>query len=196
MRLMNELPQILGNADIMHYAQAMPGIQTNSEYRSGINIQGCEASHNYISIYGVPLYNVNHLLGFFSTFHPDHFEAFSLRKEPARAADPNRLGGTLSMQPHAAAGDSLSGRLAVGLMSSQGNLRLPLGPRTGLLLSARLCYMNLLYGSFLRGEHSQMRYDFNDFGIFGRYSVTPFFDDSKTSFDGTPFAVGFVLKLD
>ena len=41
MRLMNELPQILSNADIMHYAQAMPGIQTNSEYRSGINIQGC-----------------------------------------------------------------------------------------------------------------------------------------------------------
>lgn len=157
------MPQILGNADPLHYARFLPGVQTNNEYAAGMHIHGSESSHNRMDIAGTPLYNVNHLLGFFSTFHPDHFEAFSLRKEPARAADPNRLGGTLSMQPHAAAGDSLSGRLTVGLMSSQGNLRLPLGPRMGLLLSARLCYMNLLYGSYLRGEHSQMRYDFNDF---------------------------------
>ena len=40
------------------------------------------------------------------------------------------------------------------------------------------------------------RYDFDDFGIFGRYAVTPFFDDSKTSFEGTPFAVGIVFNFD
>lgn len=40
------------------------------------------------------------------------------------------------------------------------------------------------------------RYDFDDFGIFGRYAVTPFFDESKTSFEGTPFAVGIVFNFD
>lgn len=40
------------------------------------------------------------------------------------------------------------------------------------------------------------RYDFGDFGIFGRYSMTSFFDDKQTKFDGTPFAFGFILRLD
>lgn len=37
------------------------------------------------------------------------------------------------------------------------------------------------------------RYDFEGFGIFGRYSLTPFFDDSKTAFEGTPFAFGIIF---
>lgn len=156
------LPQILGNADPLHYAHFLSGVQTNNEYEAGMHIHGSESSHNQMDIAGTPLYNVNHLLGLFSTFHPDHFAAFTLRREPAFAADPNRLGGTLSMEPRQAAGDSVGGHLSVGLMSSQGSLRLPLSPRAGLIVSGRLCYLNLLYGSFLRSATSQIRYGFND----------------------------------
>ena len=69
MRMMNDMPKILGNADPMHYAQMLPGVQTNNEYNGGIHVQGSENEHNELSIAGVPLYNVNHLLGFFSTPH-------------------------------------------------------------------------------------------------------------------------------
>ena len=65
MRMMNDMPKILGNADPMHYAQMLPGVQTNNEYNGGIHVQGSENEHNELSIAGVPLYNVNHLLGFF-----------------------------------------------------------------------------------------------------------------------------------
>ena len=34
----------------MHYAQMLPGIQTNNEMKSGINIQGCDNSHNMLSM--------------------------------------------------------------------------------------------------------------------------------------------------
>ena len=63
-----ELPQIMSNSDPIHYAQMLPGIQTNSEYKSGLHVEGCDNLHNIVSLEGVPLYNVNHLLGFFSTF--------------------------------------------------------------------------------------------------------------------------------
>ena len=66
---MSLLPQVLGNAEPVRYAQMLPGIQTNSEFRSGINIEGCDNQHNTLSIGGVPIYNVNHLLGFFSVFN-------------------------------------------------------------------------------------------------------------------------------
>ena len=39
MQMMDFLPKIMGNADPMHYAQMLPGIQTNNEMKSGINIQ-------------------------------------------------------------------------------------------------------------------------------------------------------------
>ena len=50
MGLMNDLPHILGNADPMHYAQLMPGIQTASEYDAGLYIEGCDNQHNHVGI--------------------------------------------------------------------------------------------------------------------------------------------------
>ena len=171
MRLMNELPQILGNADIMHYAQAMPGIQTNSEYRSGINIQGCEASHNYISIYGVPLYNVNHLLGFFSAFNPSHFSTTEISKAPATAARAGRIGGTLNLTPNLESTDSINGELTVGLISSQGTLRAPIGKKAVLAVSLRAAYMNLLYGKWLDTGDGQIKYSFFDSNASLKYDI-------------------------
>lgn len=171
MRLMNELPQILGNADIMHYAQAMPGIQTNSEYRSGINIQGCEASHNYISIYGVPLYNVNHLLGFFSAFNPSHFSTTEISKAPATAARAGRIGGTLNLTPNFEITDSINGELTVGLISSQGTLRAPIGKKAVLAVSLRAAYMNLLYGKWLDTGDGQIKYSFFDSNASLKYDI-------------------------
>mgnify|MGYP006333674785 CR=1 FL=1 len=55
MDMMHGLPKILGNADPMRYTQLLPGIQTCSEYDSGIHIQGCDNSHNFVGIEGVPV---------------------------------------------------------------------------------------------------------------------------------------------
>ena len=69
MQMMADLPKILGNADPMHYTQLLPGVQTSSEYDAGMHVQGCESQHNMVTISGVPLYNVSHMLGFFSVFN-------------------------------------------------------------------------------------------------------------------------------
>lgn len=162
MKAMNDLPKILGNADPIHYTQMLPGVQTNGEYKGGINIQGCENSHNYLSIGGVPIYNVNHLLGFFSSFNASHFSTLSLQKSMSAASTPNRLGGMVSMDPAMEPLDSLSGEYAVGLMSSQGTLRVPITQRTSLILSLRDSYMNLLYGHWLNQDGNCLKYSFYD----------------------------------
>ncbi len=159
---MSELPQILGNADPMHYAQLLPGVQTNNEFRSGIHIQGCENSHHFISVEGVPIYNVQHLLGFFSSFNAPHYSSMLLSKTPASAGAANRLGGELTMELPAEGADSLRGEVAVGAISSQGTLRLPLGRRTSLGVSLRVSYMNLLYSRWLEADGNQIRYSFYD----------------------------------
>ena len=86
MSLMDEMPHILGNADPLHYAQLLPGVQTNSEYDAGLHIQGCDNSHNYVSLGGAPVYNAAHLLGFFSIFNAGHFTEMSLQKSAVSAS--------------------------------------------------------------------------------------------------------------
>lgn len=172
MSLMDEMPHILGNADPLHYAQLLPGVQTNSEYDAGLHIQGCDNSHNYVSLGGAPVYNAAHLLGFFSIFNAGHFTEMSLQKSPVSASFPNRLGGRVDMLTPTwlAAEDSLSvgavhGELSVGPMSSQGTLRLPIGKRSLLLLSARSAYLNLLYSKWLEVDGDEVKYDFSDYNL-------------------------------
>lgn len=172
MSLMDEMPHILGNADPLHYAQLLPGVQTNSEYDAGLHIQGCDNSHNYVSLGGAPVYNAAHLLGFFSIFNAGHFTEMSLQKSPVSASFPNRLGGRVDMLTPTwlAAEDSLwmggvHGELSVGPMSSQGTLRLPIGKRSLLLLSARAAYLNLLYSKWLEVDGDEVKYDFSDYNL-------------------------------
>lgn len=165
MQVMDELPKILGNADPIHYAQMLPGIQTNSEYRSGINIQGCDNSHSLLSIGNVPIYNVNHLLGFFSTFNASHYPSLTLYKNPVFAKSSNRLGGELNMDLPLEQPDSLNGELALGLISSQGTIRLPLGERTSLTVSLRASYLNFLYSRWLKVDEQQLKYSFYDSNV-------------------------------
>lgn len=172
MSLMDEMPHILGNADPLHYAQLLPGVQTNSEYDAGLHIQSCDNSHNYVSLGGAPVYNAAHLLGFFSIFNAGHFTEMSLQKSPVSASFPNRLGGRVDMLTPTwlAAEDSLSvgavhGELSVGPMSSQGTLRLPVGKRSLLLLSARAAYLNLLYSKWLEVDGDEVKYDFSDYNL-------------------------------
>lgn len=162
MNSMSLLPQVLGNADPIHYAQMLPGIQTNSEYRSGINIEGCDNGHNAIFIDGVPVYNVNHLLGFFSTFSPTHFPSMSLAKGVVSASSPNRLGGQLEMLNNKEVQDSTSGVISIGLISSQGTIRLPINHRTSITASLRGSYINMLYSKWLEDEGQQLKYSFYD----------------------------------
>ena len=159
---MRLLPQILGNADPIHYAQTLPGIQTNSEYRSGINLEGCDNQHNQLSVNGVPLYNVNHLLGFFSSFNVSHFLSMTLIKGVTSADSPNRLGGRLDMSVNTVITDTVSGNISMGLIASQGTVRMPLSKNTGMSVSLRKSYINLLYGKWLKADEQQLKYAFYD----------------------------------
>lgn len=188
MSLMDEMPHILGNADPLHYAQLLPGVQTNSEYDAGLHIQGCDNSHNYVSLGGAPIYNAAHLLGFFSIFNAGHFTEMSLQKSPVSASFPNRLGGRVDMLTPTwlAAEDSLwtgavHGELSVGPMSSQGTLRLPVGKRSLLLLSARAAYLNLLYSKWLEVDGDEVKYDFSDYNL---SYITQLDDANVLKFEG------------
>ena len=80
------LPVLLGERDIIKTAQLLPGIQSGSEGSSGIYVRGGGPDQNLILLDGVPIYNANHLFGFFSVFNADAINQVKLVKGgfPAR----------------------------------------------------------------------------------------------------------------
>ena len=162
MRALETLPRFLGNADPVHYARMLPGVQTNSEIDAGLHIQGSDNTHNLLTIQGVPVYNASHLLGIFSVFNASHYESLTLKRGANQASDPSRLGGTLTMNLPTAIPDSIRGEASLGLLSSQGTLLIPTGKRSGLILSGRGSYINLLYSRWLTLDDMSLRYAFGD----------------------------------
>lgn len=159
---MKKLPNLLGNVDPIRYAQMLPSIQTNNEFSTGLHIQGCDNQHNVVSISDVPIYNINHLLGFFSSFISSHYLVMDIDKSPSSVRMGNRLGGELALSLPDSIPQTVNGEISVGLISSQGTIRLPAGRNTAITLSLRASYMNLLYGHWLRSDDHQLRYSFYD----------------------------------
>lgn len=159
MERLSSMPRILGSADPLRSASFTSGVQTSSEYDSGVHIRGCDNAHNDININGVPVYGAAHLFGFFSIFNPTHYKSMELS---VTKSDADRLGGSLGMRLHDKIPEKVGGDFAVGIMSSQGTLRLPLGKKNALTISGRGSYMNLIYKKFMRFDDSQVRYGFGD----------------------------------
>lgn len=198
MGLMQNMPKILGNTDPLHFVKLLPGVQTNSEHDSGIHIQGCDAAHNDISVAGVPLFGVNHMLGLFSIFNPEHYSQMNF----SHSSSSNRLGGMLSMQLPDTLKERVTGSVSVGIMSSQGTVGLKIRDRSHLRVSARRSYLNLLYGRWLTLNESRIKYGFGDYNITyiwdsgngDRIWVDGYFGRDKAGMDEKSYDMGVGLQ--
>ena len=165
--MIQSLPKILGNTDPLSFIRNLPGVQTSSEYDSGIHIQGCDNSHNDISLGGVPVFGATHLFGLFSIFNPSHYPKMEFRSSSGLS---NRLGGMLNMELPDTLTENFSGDVNVGIMSAQGTLGIRIGRHSHLRISARNSYMNLLYKRWLKISGSPIRYRFGDYNLTWTYS--------------------------
>jgi hypothetical protein len=66
------IPVLLGEQDVLKTIQLMPGISQASEGSTGFFVRGGDADQNLILLDEAPVFNVSHLLGFFSFLIPMH----------------------------------------------------------------------------------------------------------------------------
>ncbi len=145
LKTIKKLPVIFGETDIMKSVQMMPGIKGGVEGTSGIYVRGGSPDQNLILIDGVPVYNINHLFGFFSVFNSDAISNFDVIK----GGFPARYGGHLSsvidvrmkdgnMQEH-------NTSFNIGLLSSSVMTEGPLiKDKCSYMISARRSYLDLI----------------------------------------------------
>lgn len=90
-KALKEIPVVMGERDVLKVIQMLPGVQSVGEGSAGFNVRGSAADQNLIYVNKVPVYNINHLFGFFTSFNPDIIRDFSLYKSNLPASYGGRL---------------------------------------------------------------------------------------------------------
>lgn len=155
-------PSVLGEADVMKAIQMMPGVQAGAEGSAGLYVRGGGPDQNLILLDGTPIYNVDHLFGFFSVFTPEAVKKVTLFK----SSFPARFGGRLSSVVDVRTNDGdmkkYHGTISIGLLTSKLNFEGPIiKDRTSFNISARRSYLDLLVKPFLPKDE-KMSYYFYD----------------------------------
>ena len=83
---------MFSSPDVIKAIQQLPGVASGTELLSGMYVRGGDGSDNLYLLDGVPLYQVSHLGGIFSSFNTDVLESLDFYK----SGFPARYGGRMS----------------------------------------------------------------------------------------------------
>ena len=154
------LPVLMGEVDIIKTIQLLPGVQSGGEGMSGLYVRGGGPDQNLILLDGVPVYNANHLFGFFSVFNADAIQNISLVKGAFPARYGGRLSSVLDIKMKEGNNKKFKGEGSVGIISSKLTLEGPVvNDKTSFLISGRRTYIDILTQPFIKYEASQQGYD-------------------------------------
>lgn len=166
------IPKLLGESDLLKAVQLFPGVRVGMEGIAGILVRGGNRDENQFLIDDIPLYNANHLLGFFSVFNSDAVKNVNFYK----SSFPARYGGHLSsiMDIRLKEGNlqEYHGSFSIGLLSSKFNIEGPIERnRSSFNITARRTYLDLLgapiYAAINNTKDSKEKigYNFTDINI-------------------------------
>lgn len=164
MSTVESLPSLLGEKDVIKAIQLLPGVQSGAEGTSGFYVRGGGPDQNLILLDGVPVYNVDHLFGFFSVFNSDAINNVSLYKGGFPARFGGRLSSVLDIRMKEGNMKKIHGNISVGLISSKLNLEGPIiKDKTSFNISARRTYLDLLTSPIIKAVSKQTSGTTTDF---------------------------------
>lgn len=139
------VPTLFGEADLIKALQLLPGVQSGSEGSTGMYVRGGGPDENLFLLDGIPVYNVNHMAGFFSVFNPDAIKTVTLYKGSFPARFGGRLSSVIDVRMNDGNDQKIHGNISIGLISSKINLEGPIiKGKTTFNISARRTYSDLL----------------------------------------------------
>ncbi|MEO1263088.1 MAG: TonB-dependent receptor plug domain-containing protein [Bacteroidota bacterium] len=147
------MPALLGEVDVLKSLQLLPGIQGGGEGQNGIYVRGGSPDQNLILLDGVPVYNVSHLLGFFSVFNSDAIKNVTLTKGGFPARYGGRLSSIVEINMKEGNMQELHGEGSIGLIASRLTLEGPIvKDKTSFMISGRRTYADLLFKPVIQAQ--------------------------------------------
>ena len=176
MNEINKIPVVFAEQDILKTIQFLPGIKSARENGAGFNVRGGSPDQNLILLDGVPVYNVNHLFGFFSTFNSDAIKNVSLYKGGIPARYGGRLSSVLDISMKEGSMKKAHGVFSISPISARMTYEAPIKKDTAsFIISLRRTMLDIpmvLYQT-LAGQDNKYGYYFYDFNAKTNWIINP-----------------------
>lgn len=160
-----KLPVILGEIDPLKTITLLPGIKNGGEASAGIYVRGGGPDQNLVLLDGNPVYNPNHLLGFFSIFNGEAIKGIDVIKGGMPAEYGGRLSSVIAVDTRSGSKDSLHASGGIGLISSRLSAEGPIVKgKSSFIVSARRTYIDQVAKLVARdtiGNNGYFFYDIN-----------------------------------
>lgn len=162
LNILKNTPSLLGEADVMKTIQMLPGVQAGTEGSAGVYVRGGGPDENLILLDGIPLYNVDHVFGFFSVFTPEAVKKVSFFKGSFPARFGGRLSSVIDVRTNDGDMHNYHGAIGIGLLSSKIQLEGPIWKgKTSFHISGRRSYLDLVAKPFF-ADGDDLGYFFYD----------------------------------
>ncbi|MAE69559.1 MAG: TonB-dependent receptor [Gemmatimonadetes bacterium] len=198
-RSFRELPAMV-ETDILRGLQLLPGVQSASDFSSGLYIRGGGPDQTLILLDQIPLYNPSHAFGFFSTFNADAIRDMSLHKGAYPANYGGRLGAVLDVANRDGNRKRFAGRGGMSLIATRATLEGPTASGSW-MFSGRRTHLDPVLAA-MRASGMDVPdyyfYDVNlkvnqDLGSADKLSVSGYFGNDRLDFDLTA-STSFLLE--
>lgn len=159
------MPSLLGETDILKALQNLPGVNSGTEGMSGFSVRGGSPEQTQILLDGIPVYNVNHALGYFSVFNGEALQGLTLYKSGIPARYGGRLLSVLDVSMKEGNMEKLEGDLSLSPLAGSMTLQGPLKKnKASFLISGRRTWIDALLGlaTSVISPDSRMGYGFYD----------------------------------
>jgi hypothetical protein len=155
-----DLPGVV-EPDPIRALELLPGVQTASDFSSGLYIRGGGPDQTLVLLDFVPVYNPTHAFGFFSTFNADALEDVNLYKGAYPAEYGGRLGAVLDVRSRDGSRAGVDGRVGVSTIAARATVG---GPVRGgsWIASGRRTYLDPVLDVLRRSDSTIPEYYFYD----------------------------------
>ncbi len=168
-----KVPVYLGEVDVVKSIQLLPGIQSGGEGFSELYVRGGGPDQNLVLMDDVPIYNVSHLLGFFSIFNADAVNKVRVIKGGFPARYGGRLSSVVDIRMYDGNNEEFKGVASIGLLSSKIAVEGPLiKNKSSFSASLRRTYFDVLTSMWQWKEADKSRYYFYDFNTKLNYKLS------------------------
>ena len=124
--VLETMPALFGEKDVLKSLQFLPGVQGGSTGSSGIYVRGGGPDENLILLDDIPLYGVNHMFGIFSVFTPEAVKKVTLFKGSFPARYGGRLSSVIDVRTNDGNDKEFHGLVSVGMLSDRVHLEGPI----------------------------------------------------------------------
>ena len=134
-----------GIPDIIKQLQLLPGVAAGNEMMSGLYVHGGDGNDNLFLLDGVPLYNISHFGGLFSSFNTDLIDNLDFYKSGFPARYGGRLSSVVDVETREGNMESWHGSVSLGLIEGRLQAEGPIVPgRTSINVGLRRSWLELV----------------------------------------------------